>query len=137
MSYKFITTPERSSLMKKIKSTNTRPELLLRKTLYSQKIRFRVKSNLIGKPDIVFTKSKVVVFIDGEFWHGYNWKEKKRKINANKSYWIKKIEGNIKRDKKNNLILKQEGWTVLRFWQKEVETNLDHCILLIKEAINQ
>lgn len=115
--------------MSKIKGKNTKPEIALRKALWKLGLRYRLNvKNLPGKPDIVIRKKKLVIFVDGEFWHGYNWREKRPKIKSNRGYWIKKIEGNISRDKRTNLELKKLGWHVLRFWEKDVKKNLDGCI---------
>ena len=123
--------------MSKIKSRNTKPEILLRKTLWSQRIRYRINnSKIIGKPDIVLSKYKIAVFVDGEFWHGFKWAEKKRKIKANREYWIIKIEKNIKRDKLNTQKLKDNGWIVLRFWEHEIFSDLNNCVNKIKLLLN-
>lgn len=125
----FDTTPERSSLMKKIKSNNTKPEIKLRKALWAAGIRYRLNvTKLPGKPDIVIQKHKLIIFIDGEFWHGYKWEDKKQRIKANKEYWIKKIERNMQRDIKNTQILQELGYTVIRFWEYEIKKNTDICI---------
>ena len=127
--YKFITTKQRSDLMSKIKSNNTTPEVMLCKMLRGEGIRFSRNANgLPGKPDIVLGKCKVAIFIDGEFWHGYNWMRKKRTIKSNRSYWIPKIERNIKRDKEANHILKKMGWSAVRFWQHSIENNANKCV---------
>lgn len=132
----FITTKKRSDLMRKIKSNNTSPEIKLRKALWAQGIRYRIKNESIpGKPDIAIKKYKLAIFVDGEFWHGYNWSEKKTRIKSNRDYWIKKIEGNIQRDKRVNMVLKENGWTVLRYWQNEIKKDLDRCIYEIKKVI--
>lgn len=123
--------------MKKIKGSNTVCEILLRKAIWNLGFRYRINvSKLPGKPDIVFKKYKLVVFIDGEFWHGYNWTDKKPKIKANREYWIKKIEGNIARDIKNVELLKELGYTVLRFWEHEIKKDLDRCVQVILEQLN-
>lgn len=115
--------------MKKIRSSNTIPELSLRKELWKLGYRYRLNvSKLKGKPDIVFNKFKVVVFVDGEFWHGFEWRKKKPKIKANREYWIKKIERNIERDKENNKHLLSMGYVVLRFWEHEIKNNLAKCV---------
>lgn len=134
--YVFETTPERSRLMSKIKSKNTKPEIQLRKALWKFGIRYRLNlSNLPGKPDIVITQKKIAVFIDGEFWHGYNWLEKRTKIKSNKEYWIKKIEKNMERDIKNSFLLQDMGYTVIRFWEQEIKKNIDGCIQKILEKM--
>jgi DNA mismatch endonuclease (patch repair protein) len=115
--------------MSKIRSVNTKPELALRKALWNLGFRYRLNVPILkGKPDIVFNKYKVVVFVDGEFWHGYNWLEKKRKIKANRKYWVKKIEGNIKRDLENTNYLLSNGWVVFRFWEHEIKKDLLECV---------
>lgn len=123
--------------MRKIKSNDTKPELKLRKALWNVGIRYRIKNkDIFGKPDIAIKKYKLAVFVDGEFWHGFNWKEKKTKIKSNRDYWIQKIEGNMERDKKVNKKLRENGWTVLRYWQKEIKSNLDQCVSEIEATIN-
>lgn len=136
--YRFITSKKRSILMSRIKSRDTIPELKLRKGLWSQGFRFSKKdSKLIGKPDIVLNKYKVAVFIDGEFWHGYRWKEKRKKIKDNRKYWIPKIEKNILRDKRTNKALRENGWKVIRFWEQQIKKDLPKCIQKIKNVIKE
>lgn len=136
--YKFKTTKERSELMSKIRSVNTKPELALRKALWKSGLRYRLNvPKLKGKPDIVFNKYKIVVFVDGEFWHGYNWIEKKPKIKANRKYWIKKIERNIERDLENTNFLISDGYNVFRFWEHEIKKNLLGCVNKITAAIRE
>ncbi len=115
--------------MKQIKSNNTLPEVLLRKKLWGKGFRFSRKvSELPGSPDIVLKRHKVAIFIDGEFWHGFEWEKKKKKIKANKSYWIPKIEKNMARDKKNTRLLRKLGWVVVRFWGSKVEKKTEICV---------
>lgn len=122
----FYTTPERSKIMSKIRGKNTKPELAFRKALWAAGYRYRIDyKKLIGKPDVLLKKYKTAIFIDGEFWHGYNWDERKAKIKSNREFWIAKIERNIQRDKEVNQELKKLGYTVFRFWQKEIDKNLD------------
>lgn len=129
----FETTEQRSKLMSKIKGKNTKPELIVRRALWKEGIRYRVSNrSIIGNPDITFRKDKIAIFIDGEFWHGFNWEEKKKKIKSNREYWIRKIERNIERDKENNQKLRENGWIVLRFWEKEVKNDLAECLYKIK-----
>lgn len=132
----FTTTAERSALMAKIKGKNTTPEMLLRRALWNAGFRYRVDvKQLPGKPDIVFKSKKVVVFIDGEFWHGYNWDEKKTKIKANRDFWIPKIERNMQRDSENNSKLDQLGYMVFRFWANDVKSGLDNCVNKVLNAL--
>ena len=135
--YGFDTTPERSFLMSKIRSKGTKPERILAKELWSIGIRYRLSNNnIIGKPDIAISKYKLAIFVDGEFWHGYNWHIKKEKIKSNREYWIKKIEGNINRDSEINIELRRQGWFVMRFWEHEVNVDLRKCIKIIMEYID-
>lgn len=130
--YIFNTTPERSKLMSKIKGKDTQPEIMFRKALYSLGIRYRINvAKLPGKPDIAIKKYKVAIFIDGDFWHGYKWEEKKIRIKSNAAYWIKKIERNMQRDKENTTMLEGMGYTVLRFWEHEVKKDLQGCIFRV------
>jgi len=127
--YGFKTSKTRSKLMSKIKSKDTRPEIILRKAIWNLGYRYSLKNTFItGKPDIVFKEKKVAVFVDGEFWHGYNWKAKKSRIKSNKDYWTNKIEKTIQRDKKNTVILSKSGWIVLRFWEKDIDNDLKKCL---------
>lgn len=127
--YVFETTPERSKRMSDIRGKNTQPELILRKALWEKGIRYRLNvKKLPGKPDIVIGKAKLAIFIDGEFWHGYNWEEKKLRIKANRDYWIPKIENNMARDLRNTADLEALGYKVLRFWEHEIRKNLEECI---------
>lgn len=125
----FTTTPERSKLMARIKGLNTKPEIKLRKELWRLGIRYRVNyKKLPGSPDVVILKRKLAIFVDGEFWHGYNWELKKSKLKANRNYWIPKIERNMQRDLENNLKLVGLGFIVLRFWEHEIYHDLKKCI---------
>ncbi|MCD6011562.1 MAG: very short patch repair endonuclease [Flavipsychrobacter sp.] len=134
----YQTTPERSALMSKIKSKETKPEISLRKELWKEGIRYRINvKELPSCPDIVIRKHKLVIFVDGEFWHGYEWEIKKKKIKANRDFWIPKIERNMQRDKQNNLELERMGYTVLRFWEHQIKKELTNCIMQIKNIVNQ
>ena len=125
----FYTTPERSKMMGKIRGKNTKPELQFRKALWAAGYRYRVDyKKLIGKPDIVLNKYKTIIFIDGEFWHGYNWIERKGNIKTNKEFWIPKIERNLQRDREVNAALEALGFTVFRFWEREIKKELENCL---------
>ncbi|MEO0573638.1 MAG: very short patch repair endonuclease [Bacteroidota bacterium] len=125
----FYTTPKRSKIMSKIRGRNTKPELTFRRALWAAGYRYRIDyKKLMGKPDIVLNRYKTAIFIDGEFWHGFNWVERKGKIKSNREFWIPKIERNMQRDTEVNRELQKMGYTVFRFWQKEVDKNLDTCL---------
>ena len=131
-----LTKDQRRKNMQAVKNKDSKIELLLRKALWSKGYRYRKNcSKIEGKPDIVLSKYKIAIFCDSEFWHGYNWDIRKNDIKFNREFWIKKIEGNIKRDNIVNKILKQQGWKVLRFWGKDIQKNLDKCMNKIEKEI--
>jgi len=122
--------------MSLIKSKNTSIEVIFCKALW--RVGFRYRKNykkLPGKPDIALTKYKIAIFCDGDFWHGKNWDEYKERIKSNRSYWLPKIDRNIKRDFEIDRELKFMGWEVLRFWGGDIEKNLQCCIEQVKEAV--
>ncbi len=125
----FYTTPERSKIMGKIRGKNTKPEMAFRKALYAQGYRYRIDyRKLTGKPDIVLKKYKTVIFIDGEYWHGYNWEERKPKIKTNREFWIAKIERNMQRDEEVNRTVEDLGYKIFRFWENEIKKELSRCL---------
>ena len=87
-----------------------------------------------GKPDIAVNKYKIAIFCDSSFFHGRDY-ETKKKPDTNQSYWSQKIERNIERDLENDRKLKMLGWTVLRFWDEDINKRLDECIQTVKEVI--
>lgn len=116
----FYTTKVRSKHMSKIKGKNTKAEIKFRKALYKLGYRYRIDYNkLIGKPDITLKKYNTVIFIDGEFWHGFNWKEKKEKIKNNRNFWIPKIERNMQRDREVNAELEKKAILFLDFGRQK------------------
>lgn len=131
-----LNTEQRRRNMQANKSFGTTSETLLAKALWRKGYRYRKNDkSVLGKPDITFKKFKVVIFIDGEFWHGKDWEIKKPKIIQNTEYWIKKIERNIERDQAIRQNLEATGWTVLRFWHKEVKKNLVKCLITIENIL--
>ena len=126
----------RHRIMSHIRSNNTSIEVLLRKALWHEGIRYRKNlKSLPGKPDIAITKYKIAIFCDGEFWHGKNWVDKKNALKTNRDFWITKIERNIMRDNKNEKKLADMGWVVLRFWGNEINKGLEDCVNQVKETI--
>lgn len=129
---------QRRKNMKNIRSENTAIEIILRKALWKKGYRYRKNvNNLPGKPDIVLPKYKIAIFCDGEFFHGKDWELLKLKLfNSNNSeYWLKKIERNRERDNEINKRLLFEGWTVIRFWGKDIKNRTDECVKTIEEKI--
>ena len=127
-------TPEQISYnMKQVKSKGSEIEVLLQQELWRRGLRYRknVKS-IEGKPDIAFIGKKIAVFCDSEFWHGYDWENRKNDFKSNTEFWISKIERNMQRDKDVTQKLQSEGWIVLRFWGKEIKKNLAECADLVE-----
>jgi len=131
---------QRKKNMKHIRSKDTQIELILRKALWREGIRYRKNyDKLPGKPDIAITKYRIAIFCDGEFFHGKDWDKLQLKLkNSNNSeYWIKKISRNIERDQEVEREIRAEDWTVIRFWGKDIKSNTGECIAVIKEAIHE
>tara|TARA_Y100000815_G_C13350272_1_gene504155 strand:+ start:37321 stop:37794 length:474 start_codon:yes stop_codon:yes gene_type:complete len=125
----FYTTKKRSKIMSKIRGKNSKPEVMLRKALWKENVRFRINTKqLPGKPDISIKKYQLAIFVDGEFWHGYQWPEKKQQLKSNKDFWIPKIERNMQRDREVNHQLQEMDFTVFRFWTHEIKNNLQSCV---------
>ena len=121
-------------IMSSIKSKDTKPEIFFRKALWKWGIRYRKNVKLFGKPDIAIKKIKLVIFIDGDFWHGNNWKIRnlislENELSNYSDFWKKKIRSNIEHDKKVNEYYDSINWTILRFWQSDIEKNLNECII--------
>ena len=134
-----VLTPEqRRKNMQHIRSNDTGIEVQLRKALWKKGYRYRKNyKELPGKPDIVLTKYKIAVFCDGEFFHGKDWEVLKPRLERGKNsdFWINKITRNMERDDEINKQLLFLGWTVIRFWGKEIQKNTDECIQVIEEVI--
>lgn len=131
---------ERHKIMSRIKGKDTKPEIILRKYLWSKGLRYKKNcKGLPGKPDIAITKYKLAVFCDSEFFHGKDWDKQRSKVEkgANSEYWVKKIERNIQRDKKKDIELKDLGWDVIHLWSKDIERDIDGCYEKIMSAIRR
>ena len=133
-----LTKAQRKKNMQNIKSKDTEIEVLLRKALWKKGYRFRKNySKLPGKPDIAFTRYKIAIFCDGEFFHGEDWEvlRPRLKKSNNSEYWISKISKNRKLDDEVNKKLLFMGWTVIRFWGRDIKNNTDECIKVIDETV--
>lgn len=132
-------TPEqRRKNMQAVKNKDSQIELLLRKELWKRGLRYQKNRNdVFGKPDIVFKGKKVAVFCDSEFWHGYNWEERKKDFKSHQEFWIPKIERNMQRDIEVTQKLESEGWTVLRFWGNAIKKDTEKCALIIEKAVKE
>lgn len=122
--------------MKRVKSKDSEIELLLRKELWNRGLRYQKNvKTIFGKPDIVFKGKKIAVFCDSEFWHGFDWENRKDQIKSRRDFWIPKIERNIQRDIEVTEKLTETGWIVLRFWGKDIKKNCTKCADIIEEVV--
>lgn len=125
-------------IMAAIPAKDTEPELLLRKALWHMGLRYRVNvRTLTGKPDIVFTKAKIAVFVDGDYWHGHNWAVRgldslEQELAGYSDFWKTKILRNIERDKVVTATLMREGWKVIRIWESSIREDLEECCAFIQ-----
>ena len=132
------TAEQRRKNMQAVKNKDSAIEVMLRKELWNRGLRYQKNSNKVyGHPDIVFLGKKIAVFCDSEFWHGYDWENRKKEIKSHQDFWIKKIERNIQRDNDVNSRLQESGWTVLRFWGKQIKSNTAECADIIEAAVRR
>lgn len=130
-----LTPEQRSFCMSRIKGKDTGLEMRVRSALHRRGLRFRKHAkDLPGKPDVVFRKARVAVFVDGDFWHGYRFPSWEDKVS---DFWKKKISKNRQRDAANHRKLCKMGWTVIRLWQHDVENNVVGCIDRIEVAVHE
>lgn len=133
-----LTKEQRHKNMQNIRAKDTEIEVILRRALWKKGYRYcKNYCKLPGKPDIVLTKYKIAIFCDGEFFHGKDWNMLKAKLEKsnNSKFWIDKISRNIERDEEINKKLIYGGWTVIRFWGKEIKNHTDECVKVVEEAI--
>jgi DNA mismatch endonuclease (patch repair protein) len=134
-----------SEIMRRVHSTGTTPELVLRKALRSKGIRFKTSPpDLPGKPDIILPKIKIAIFVDGDFWHGNQWRHRgfpsftaQFKGANHKGCWISKMPRNVRRDFGNTAQLIDSDWRVLRFWETDVLRNLERCVEVPAHAVRR
>jgi len=129
-----LTKQQRRYCMSRIRGKNTKPELLLRKALWAIGLRYRLKNKLTGRPDIVFPGSRLAIFVDGCFWHSCL--EHCQLPETKRFFWQNKLSTNKKRDKTVTLLLEQEDWRVLRFWEHEVKNDLPRCIKRVQKTLH-
>lgn len=124
--------------MQRVKSKGTKIEVTLCKELWSRGIRYRKNVNAVfGHPDIAFKGKKIAVFCDSEFWHGFDWENRKNDFKSHQAFWVSKIERNIQRDIEVTTELEKQGWIVIRFWGKEINSNVVKCADIIEKAIGR
>lgn len=130
-----ISPEKRSWNMSRIKRKDTKMEILVRRFLYSKGLRYRLKSSLPGKPDIVFPSRRIVVFVNGCFWHMHHNCPLYRPPKTNADFWRDKLEGNAIRDKKNYQLLENAGWKVLILWECELEKDPEKTLASLAEEL--
>ena len=142
-----LTKEQRRKNMQHVRGKDTKPEIILRKALWNRGYRYRKNYKLLpGKPDIVLTKQKICIFVDSEFFHGkgfesdykstkYSSLREQLEHSNNSEFWLKKIKRNMERDREVDAELRSLGWTVLRFWSRQVLRQTDECIQTVEEAI--
>ena len=132
----YDSTPEIRKRMSKVRLKNGKAETILAKKIWHKGYRYRRNyKKLPGSPDVSILRYRVAVFVEGEFWHGENWEERKAKLKHNREYWIEKIEENMARDKRVDAQLQELGWIPIHFWEKQVLKNTDECVNTILELI--
>lgn len=130
-----LTLEQRRYCMSQIRGRDTTPEKLVRSALFKKGFRFRVRNRLRGRPDIVFPRERVVVFVDGCFWHGCPAHATTPVTNA--AFWTKKLKRNVERDKEVDHDLGAEGWAVLRVWEHEVKGDSSRVVGRIVRAVGR
>ena len=122
--------------MQKVRSKDSEIELLLRKALWTRGLRYRKNvKDIFGRPDIAFIGKKVAIFVDSEFWHGFDWDNRRQDFKSHQEFWISKIERNIARDIEVTNQLQSDGWKVLRFWGKTIKKNVESCVSFVIQSL--
>jgi len=132
------TTPERSRIMSRVRSRDTEPELALRSAMHRAGLRFRLhRRSLPGTPDAVLPRARVAVFVDGDFWHGRLWFERRKAPRANRPFWLAKFRRNRARDRRVDRELLAMGWTPFRVWAGDVLSDPGECVRLLRMVVRQ
>ncbi len=128
--------PARSYNMSRIRSRDTKPEIRLRKLLWLCNLRgYRLRTRLPGRPDVVYRRARIAIFVDGCFWHGCPHCNDGRQPESNTNYWSAKLAANRNRDVRRTLELEALGWRVVRFWEHEVIRSGETCVKRIEELL--
>ncbi|MBV1849357.1 very short patch repair endonuclease [Catellatospora sp. NEAU-YM18] len=127
-----------------MRNRDTKPEVILRRALWGSGMRYRLRSQLIGKPDIIFPGAKVAVFVDGDFWHGNAWRvrhmasfEEQFERWNNPNFWRNKILANMKRDETVNEVLRSSGWMVYRVFESRLTEDVDRVVDEIRMLVEE
>ncbi|MBI2761534.1 MAG: very short patch repair endonuclease [Chloroflexi bacterium] len=134
-----LTPGQRHRCMQRVRSRDTKPELCLRRALWHAGMRYRLRRNLPGKPDLIFISARIAVFVDGCFWH--RCPEHATHPKTNSRFWQDKLDGNVRRDRWVDATLSDEGWAVVRVWQHEIKRDLqgvvDRICAILRQANQQ
>jgi len=133
-----------SAIMRKVHSSDTTPEVVFRKALWARGVRYRIApAAMPGKPDVVIASKRIAVFIDGDFWHGNQWRRRGRASledqftqTRSRAYWLDKIRRNMQRDCRTTAALIADGWTVLRFWESDIRRDVEGCVRMTVDVAN-
>ncbi len=130
-----IFTPEkRSWVMSRIRGTNTKIDVKMKKMLVDSGYKWEMYPKMYGNPDFCHKRKKIIIYCDGDFWHGYQYDVKKKPA---KKFWRDKIENNMRRDKKYTRKLRRDGWSVLRIWEHDIQKNPEKCMRKINLKFSQ
>lgn len=130
------TKEQRRKNMQAVRSKGSKIENALGKALWARGFRYRRNNRTVfGKPDFTFKSKRIAIFVDSEFWHGKDWEVRKHDFKSNLDFWHTKIERNIQRDQEVNSKLASDGWIVVRFWGKDIKSNLSSCVEKIVELL--
>ena len=133
-----MTEEQRSYCMSRIRGRDTSIERILSRSLWHRGLRFRKNSKAVyGHPDISIRKYRIAIFCDGDFWHGYDWENRKDSIKSHRDYWIPKIERNMQKDVEVNHVLESMGYTVIRVWEHEIRKDADDAADMIMRIVNE
>lgn len=130
-----------SKIMASVRSKDTQPELAVRRRVWGLGYRYRKHHKGVeGHPDLVFVGARVAVFIDGDFWHGHAWRLRgmrslKEMFPTRTEWWVNKIRRNVERDREVERKLRSQGWTVLRFWESDVQKDPDRVVRKIAKVV--
>jgi DNA mismatch endonuclease, patch repair protein len=126
---------KRSDTMRRVKGRDTSLEMKVRRALHRKGLRYRLAYPLPGRPDIVFVRARVAIFLDSCFWHGCP--QHLRMPHSNEEYWHAKIARNVQRDKRTNATYEDSEWRLIRLWEHELKENFEFCMDAIEAAVRQ
>lgn len=122
--------------MSRVRSSGSVIERRLGTALWAAGLRYRKQYRVFGRPDFALVSKRVAIFCDSEFWHGYRWGERRRQEHkSNQAYWFAKIERNRTRDRLVNRRLRSEGWTVVRFWERDIKKDVAGCVERVRSVL--